>query len=108
MVQVIWELLLNRLLKEIPKVNTGLKVLLMTTRRSRVRKLDGVPVYSRQILTKEFIEKEEIKAFIIAINNIAPAKKKEVIESVIQLGCEILDTPSFDTWLNGHFEVKQP
>ena len=34
------------------------------------------------------------------------SKKKEVIESVIELGCEILDTPSFDPWLNGQFEVK--
>ena len=57
-------------------------------------------------MTKEFIEKEEIKVFIISINNIAPAKKKEVIESVIELGCEILDTPSTDTWLNGALDVK--
>ena len=40
----------------------------------------------------QFFEKQEIKAFIIAINNIAPARKKEVIESVIQFGCEILDS----------------
>src|SRR5512140_436912 len=55
------------------------------------KKINGYPVYSRDILTKEFIEKEKIKAFIIAINKIAPAKKKEVIESLIELGCEILD-----------------
>jgi FlaA1/EpsC-like NDP-sugar epimerase len=70
------------------------------------KKVNGYPVYSRQVLTKEFIEKEEIKAFIISINKIAPSKKKEVIESVIDLGVEILETPSFDTWLNGQLEVK--
>ena len=70
------------------------------------KKVNGFPVYSRQILTREFIEKEDIKAFIISINNIVPAKKKEVIESVLELGCEILDTPSFDSWFNGQFEVK--
>jgi FlaA1/EpsC-like NDP-sugar epimerase len=70
------------------------------------KKISGYPVYSRQVLTKEFIEKEDIKAFIIAINNIAPAKKKAVIESVIELGCEILDAPGFETWFNGQFEVK--
>lgn len=75
-------------------------------RKIQGKKVNGYPVYSRQILTKEFIEKEEIKAFIISINNIAPAKKKEVIESVIELGCEILDTPSFDTWFNGQLEVR--
>lgn len=70
------------------------------------KKITGYPVCSRQVLTKEFIEKEEIKAFIIAINKIAPSKKKAVIESVIGLGCEILDAPGFDTWFNGQFEVK--
>jgi FlaA1/EpsC-like NDP-sugar epimerase len=70
------------------------------------KKVDGYPVFSRQILTKKFIEKEEIKALVIAINKLAPLKKKEVIESVIKLGCEILDTPSMDTWFNGLLEVK--
>ncbi|HEX2968905.1 MAG TPA: nucleoside-diphosphate sugar epimerase/dehydratase [Bacteroidales bacterium] len=70
------------------------------------KKVNGFPVYSRQILTKEFVEREEIKAFIIAINKIAPSKKKDVIESIIDLGCEILDTPSIDTWFNGQFEIK--
>jgi FlaA1/EpsC-like NDP-sugar epimerase len=75
-------------------------------RKIQGKKVNGYHVYSRKILTKEFIEKEEIKAFIISINNMPPARKKEVIESVIELGCEILETPSFDTWFNGKLEVK--
>ena len=70
------------------------------------KRVDGYPVYSRHVLTKKFFGEQEISTFIIAINKIAPAKKKEVIESVIQYGSEILDTPSFDTWLNGKLEVK--
>jgi FlaA1/EpsC-like NDP-sugar epimerase len=70
------------------------------------KKVNGYKVYSRRVLTKEFLEKEDIKAFIIAINKISPSRKKEVIESVIDLGCEILDTPSFDTWFNGQLEIK--
>jgi FlaA1/EpsC-like NDP-sugar epimerase len=75
-------------------------------RKIQGKKVNGYPVYSRKILTKAFFEKEEIKAFIISINNIAPARKKEVIESVIGFGCEILETPSFDTWFNGQLEVR--
>jgi FlaA1/EpsC-like NDP-sugar epimerase len=75
-------------------------------RKIQGKKVNGYPVYSRKILTKEFVKKEEIKAFIISINKIAPAKKKVVIESVIKLGCEILETPSFDTWFNGKLEIK--
>jgi FlaA1/EpsC-like NDP-sugar epimerase len=76
-------------------------------RKIQGKKVDGYPVFSRQVLNEEFIEIEEIKVFIIAINKIVPAKKKEVIESMIGFGCEILDTPSFDTWFNGQLEVKQ-
>jgi FlaA1/EpsC-like NDP-sugar epimerase len=75
-------------------------------RKLHGKKVNGYPVYSPEILTKEFIEKEEIKAFIIAINKISPSRKKEIIESVMDLGCEILDTPSFDNWFNGQFEIK--
>lgn len=70
------------------------------------KQINGYHVHSCEVLTKEFIEKEEIEAFIIAINKISAARKKEVIESVIELGCEILDTPSFDNWFNGQLEIK--
>ncbi len=68
--------------------------------------VNGSPVYSRKVLTKKFVEEKDVKVFIIAINNIEPTRKKGVIESMIQLGCEILDTPSFDTWLNGQLQIK--
>jgi len=68
--------------------------------------VNGSPVYSRKVLTKKFVEEKDVKVFIIAINNIEPTWKKDVIESMIKLGCEILDTPSFDTWLNGQLQIK--
>lgn len=76
-------------------------------RKLQGKKVNGYPVYSREILSKSFIEKEEIKALIISINKIEPSRKKEVIESVIDLGVEILEAPSFDTWLNGQLDVKK-
>lgn len=75
-------------------------------RKLQGKKVTGYPVYPRSALTKDFIEREEISAFIFAINRISPSRKKEVIESVIELGCEILETPSFDTWFNGQLEIK--
>ena len=76
------------------------------SRKIQGKYVNGTPVYSRKILTKKFIEEKNIKVFIIAIHNIDPLRKKDVIESMIQLGCEILDTPSFDTWLNGQLQIK--
>lgn len=100
-------IVVKRVIEGDTKSQYRLKGFIDDDRKLQGKSVDGFPVYSRNKLTKEFIEKEEIKVFIIAINKIVPAKKKEVIESVIQLGCEILDTPSVDSWLNGHFEVKQ-
>jgi len=99
-------ILVKRVIEGDPKGLFRLKGFIDDDKKIQGKKVDGYPVYSRQVLTKEFIENEEIKVFVIAINKIAPAKKKEVLESMIELGCEILDTPSFDTWLNGHLEVN--
>ena len=99
-------ILVKRLIEGDPKNQYRLKGFIDDDKKIQGKKVDSYQVYSRHILTKEFIKNEEIEVFIIAINKIEPAKKKEVIESMIEFGCEILDTPSFDTWMNGHLEVK--
>lgn len=99
-------IVVKRVIEGDTKSQYQLKGFIDDDRKLQGKKLDGYPVYSRLVLTKKFFEKEDIKAFIIAINKIAPSKKKAVIESVIEFGCEILDTPTFDTWLNGKLDVK--
>jgi len=71
------------------------------------KKVDGYPVYSRNILTRDFINDEDIKVFIFAIKDLSTKGLKEVVQTVINLGMEILETPSFDQWLNGNLQVKQ-
>lgn len=71
------------------------------------KKVDGYPVFSEGVLNKDFINSQSIQTFIFANENISAGKKKEVIESVINLGLEILDTPAFNQWLNGQLQVKQ-
>ena len=99
-------ILVKRLIEGDPKLQYKLKGFIDDDKKIQGKIVDGYPVFSRRVLKKSFIENEDIKVFIIAINKIAPAKKKEVIESMIRFGCEILDTPSFDTWMNGQLEVK--
>ena len=71
------------------------------------KKVDGYPVLSRKILTKDFVKSQNISVFVFAIKDISAEKKHEILESVVELGLEILDTPSFDQWLNGDLQVKQ-
>ncbi len=99
-------IVVKRIIEGDTKSQYRLKGFIDDNKKIQGKKVDGYPVYSRQVLVKEFIEKEEIKVLIISISKISPVRKKEVIESVIQLGCEILDTPSIDTWLNGTLDVK--
>jgi FlaA1/EpsC-like NDP-sugar epimerase len=100
-------ILVKRLIEGDPKNQYRLSGFIDDDRKKQGKKVDGYKVYSRKVLKKDFIANENIKVFIIAINSIAPAKKKEVIESMIGFGCEILDTPTFDQWLNGILQVKQ-
>jgi FlaA1/EpsC-like NDP-sugar epimerase len=91
------------------EARSGLRVaaLIDDNWRLQGKKVDGIKVYSQAILTEDFISKMGIKVFIFAINNIPPKTKKQVLEKVISLGLEILETPEFNTWLNGHLDVKQ-
>lgn len=71
------------------------------------KKVEGVRVYSQAILNDEFISRYGIKVFIFAINNLSPRRKKEILEIVISLGLEVLETPALDTWINGQLQIKQ-
>jgi len=69
--------------------------------------LDGIPVFSPDILTEGFLEKHGVKTMIFAINNIAPARKRDIYLNAVDLGIEVLQIPVVSDWLNGTFEVKQ-
>ncbi len=71
------------------------------------KKLNGIPVYNPKILTGDFVEKNNIEAIIFATNEITPADKSIVIRSSLDLGLEVLEAPTVDTWLNGQFHVQQ-
>jgi FlaA1/EpsC-like NDP-sugar epimerase len=100
-------IIVKRVLESDPRSGYQLKGFIDDNSKLQGKKVDGYPVFSNTVLTKEFIEGEGITVFIFAIKDITAAKKKEVLESVMDLGLEILDTPSFDQWLNGHLQVKQ-
>jgi len=97
----------KRVIESDPRSGYQLKGFIDDNTKLQGKKVDGFPVYSQRILSKEFIEAEGISVFIFAIKDISPQKKKEVLESLVTLGLEILDTPSFDQWLNGNLQVKQ-
>jgi FlaA1/EpsC-like NDP-sugar epimerase len=100
-------IMVKRIIANDPKSKYQLLGFIESNLKLRGKKVDGYPVFTDSVLNKDFIETEDIKVFIYAIENVSPGEKKRILESVINLGLEILDTPSFDQWLNGHIQVKQ-
>ena len=100
-------IIVKRVIQSDPRSGYQVKGFLDDDIKLQGKKVDGYPVFSQKILTREFIEAEGIRVFIFAIKDISATRKREVLESLIDLGLEILDTPSFDQWFNGHLQVKQ-
>jgi FlaA1/EpsC-like NDP-sugar epimerase len=100
-------IIVKRVIQSDPRSGYQLKGFIDDNPKLQGKKVDGFPVYSTGVLTREFIEEVGIKVFIFAIKDIPTVRKIEVLESLIDLGLEILDTPSFDQWLNGNLQVKQ-
>jgi FlaA1/EpsC-like NDP-sugar epimerase len=71
------------------------------------KKINGIQVYGPDILSSDFITKQKIQILILAIRNISPSKKSDIIHMAIDKNLEVLETPAIEKWLNGHLEVKQ-
>jgi FlaA1/EpsC-like NDP-sugar epimerase len=76
-------------------------------KKTQRKNVGGIPVYSPEVLNEGFISKHNIQVLLFAINRIDPKRKTKAIEGALELGLELLETPQFDTWLNGEFRVKQ-
>ncbi len=100
-------IIVKRVIESDPKSGYQLKGFIDDNIKLQGKKVDGFPVFANSVLNKEFVENEGIQVFIFAIKDISPVKKKEILESVIDVGLEILETPSFDKWLNGNLQVRQ-
>jgi len=71
------------------------------------KELEGMRVYSTRILDSvDFLEKNSIKVLIIAVNDISPKRKSELIQMALVHNLEVLETPKVKEWLNGDFQVK--
>lgn len=71
------------------------------------KKIDGIEVFSPQNLTGSFIEKNKFKVMVIAIREISPSRKSEIMQTALDLGLEVLEPPSVETWLNGDFQGQK-
>jgi FlaA1/EpsC-like NDP-sugar epimerase len=71
------------------------------------KKLNGIPVLNPDVLDSKFVLKHKIETLIIAVENVSPKRKSEIIRTSMDFGLEILETPSVDKWLNGQLQLGQ-
>ena len=76
-------------------------------KRLQGKKINGLPVYNPKILSSQFLIKNRIDTLIIAIKDISPKRKSEIIRTAMDFGLEILETPAVDKWLNGQLQLRQ-
>lgn len=97
----------KRVLVSDPRGGFSVNGFIDDNRQLQGKKINGIAVYSADILNTEFIRKQKIETLVLAIANIPPVKKSDIIHRAIALDIEVLETPALDKWLNGELEVRQ-
>src|SRR6185436_12721894 len=69
--------------------------------------LEGIPIYDAKTELENLLKNNEVKHLIIAIQNITPQRKKEIIESCMQYDTKVLNVPPVSNWINGELSFKQ-
>lgn len=70
--------------------------------------LEGIPVLlPEQVLNKGFIEKSSSGLLIIAIQQMDPETKADIIDKSIELGLEVKIVPPIENWINGRLSSTQ-
>lgn len=68
--------------------------------------LEGTKIYNTGKL-KELIIDLEVKKLIIAIKNVSPSHKRDIIKICIDEDVEVLNVPDPKSWINGEFSTGQ-
>lgn len=74
----------------------------------RGKVMAGIPVYSPEVVTQEFINKHKVKDIIFSVQNLPAVEKRKVIGDLIsQAAVEVKEMPPVSQWINGELTLKQ-
>ncbi len=71
------------------------------------KRINGVTVFSKESLTKEFIEKNQIDEIIISIQNITSNELKRLTDKAIDIDVQVKIVPPVKDWINGDLNASQ-
>jgi len=71
------------------------------------KQINGVKVFHKDILTREFFVKNNISEVIFSIQNIDPKNLKILVESLVDFPVQVKIVPPVEQWINGELSVSQ-
>ncbi len=69
--------------------------------------INGVQVYSKDILTENFILRKDISEVIFSIQNIDHKKLRKLVESLVDYPVLVKIVPPVEDWINGELKISQ-
>lgn len=96
----------KRVLEHDPKSSVSI-VAFIDDNLSKIGKVvDGIKIINFQNLQR-IVESHKIDEIIIAVFDLPPARKNELVDFCLDRNIKILTIPPFDTWNNGQFSARQ-
>ena len=71
------------------------------------KQINGVKVFHKDILSKDFIVKNSISEVIFSIQNIDPSHLKLLVEGLVDFPVQVKIVPPVEQWINGELKVSQ-
>lgn len=71
------------------------------------KKINQIPIYDPNQITKSFISKNKIDEVIVSIQNVGPSKMLNLIEKSLSKSIKIKIVPPFKNWIDGDLKAGQ-
>ncbi|WP_034039874.1 polysaccharide biosynthesis protein [Wocania ichthyoenteri] len=71
------------------------------------KSINGVPIFSKNKVTKGYIESNAIDEIVVASQTIDSNRLLNLIDSLIDLNVKIAKVPPIEKWINGELSAKQ-
>lgn len=96
----------KRILEHDPKSNITVTAFVDDDVRKVGKVVDGIKIQHTSNLQKLSLA-GDIDEIIIAVFDLAPAKKNELVDFCLDHDIKVLNVPPLDTWINGQFSTQQ-
>ncbi|KAB5491524.1 MULTISPECIES: polysaccharide biosynthesis protein [Flagellimonas] len=71
------------------------------------KQINGVKVFDKSILTREFVKFHNISEVIFSIQTISPKQLRTLVNEIVDLPVKVKIVPPVEDWINGELKVSQ-